>query len=139
MQVTDRNGASELVNVRWRKPVAMLVKSGTRSGKEVLACGFKKNRLGEVIGSRTEEAVLASTAFLIGGGLLLLAVEDVQVGGERLEGVGVAPMIEVQTDRPPRVQVILSLSVQSRSCPWLDTCHAPFPASYTDPENRWDG
>ena len=98
MQVTDRNGASEIRNVKWRKPVAMLVNGGTRSGKEILAYGFKKYRLGEVIGTRTEGAVLAATAFLIGGGLLLLAVQDVHVDGERLEGVGVAPTIEVQAD-----------------------------------------
>jgi carboxyl-terminal processing protease len=36
------------------------------------------------------------TAFLVGSGLLLLAVEDVRVDGERLEGVGVTPTIEVQ-------------------------------------------
>jgi carboxyl-terminal processing protease len=100
MQVTDRNGAKEFENVKWRKPVAMLVNGGTRSGKEVLAYGFKKYRLGEVIGTRTEGAVLAATAFLIGGGLLLLAVEDVLVDGERLEGVGVAPTIEVQAGPP---------------------------------------
>ncbi|MCK1447899.1 twin-arginine translocation signal domain-containing protein [Bradyrhizobium sp. 48] len=98
IQVTDRNGASELENVKWRKPVAMLVNGGTRSGKEILAYGFKKYRLGEVIGSRTEGAVLSATAFLIDGGLLLLAVGDVQVDGERLEGVGVAPTIEVQAE-----------------------------------------
>jgi carboxyl-terminal processing protease len=49
-----------------------------------------------LIGPRTEGAVLAATAFLIGSGLLLLAVEDVRVDGERLEGVGVTPTIEVQ-------------------------------------------
>jgi len=98
IQVTDRNRASELENVKWRKPAAMLVNGGTRSGKEILAYGFKKYRLGEVIGSRTEGAVLAATAFLIDGGLLLLAVGDVQVDGERLEGVGVAPTIEVQAE-----------------------------------------
>lgn len=98
MRVIDRNGAGEIENVKWRKPVAMLVNGGTRSGKEILAYGFKKYRLGEVIGSRTEGAVLAATVFLIGGGLLLLAVEDVQVDGERLEGVGVAPTIEVEAD-----------------------------------------
>ncbi|MDR3532042.1 MAG: S41 family peptidase [Rhodopila sp.] len=96
MQVTDRNGAREFEDVKWRKPVAMLVNGGTRSGKEVLAYGFKKYRLGEVIGTRTEGAVLAATAFLIGGGLLLLAVDDVLIDGERLEGVGVTPTIEVQ-------------------------------------------
>jgi carboxyl-terminal processing protease len=40
-------------------------------------------------------------AFLIGGGLLLLAVEDVLVDGERLEGIGVAPTIEVQAGPAP--------------------------------------
>jgi carboxyl-terminal processing protease len=48
-------------------------------------------------GPNSEGAVLAAaTAFLIGSGLLLLAVEDVRVDGERLEGVGVTPTIEVQ-------------------------------------------
>lgn len=98
MQVTDRSGTEEFVNVKWRKPVAMLINGGTRSGKEVLAYGFKKYRLGELIGTRTEGAVLAATAFLIGSGLLLLAVEDVRVDGERLEGMGVTPTIEVPAD-----------------------------------------
>src|SRR5258705_13105826 len=101
MQVTDRNGASEFENVKWRKPVAMLVNAGTRSGKEILAYGFKKYRLGEVIGSRTEGAVLAATAFFIGGGLLLLAVEDVWGDGGGLEGVGGDPRMRAQTDPVP--------------------------------------
>ncbi len=99
MQVTDRNGDTGTVDVKWRKPVAMLINGGTRSGKEVLAYGFKEYRLGELVGVRTEGAVLAATAFLIGdSGLLLLAVEDVRVDGQRLEGVGVAPTIEVPFD-----------------------------------------
>jgi carboxyl-terminal processing protease len=99
MQVTDRNGKTGNVDVKWRKPVAMLINGGTRSGKEVLAYGFKEYRLGELVGVRTEGAVLAATAFLIGDeGLLLLAVEDVLVDGQRLEGVGVAPTIEVPFD-----------------------------------------
>lgn len=96
MRLTARNGTHEFEDVKWRKPVAMLVNGGTRSGKEILAYGFKKYRLGEVIGTRTEGAVLAATAFLVGGGLLLLAVDDVLVDGERLEGVGVTPTIEVE-------------------------------------------
>ncbi len=99
MQVKDRNGEIGFVDVKWRKPVAMLINEGTRSGKEVLAYGFKEYRLGELIGHRTEGAVLAATAFLIGDdGLLLLAVEDVLVDGQRLEGVGVTPTIEVPFD-----------------------------------------
>ena len=99
MQVRGRGGETEFIDVKWRKPVAMLINRGTRSGKEVLAYGFKTYRLGELIGTRTEGAVLAATAFLIGDdGLLLLAVEDVLVDGQRLEGVGVAPTIEVPFD-----------------------------------------
>jgi carboxyl-terminal processing protease len=99
MQVKDRDGETGLVDVKWRKPVAMLINQGTRSGKEVLAYGFKEYRLGELVGQRTEGAVLAATAFLIGDdGLLLLAVEDVLVDGKRLEGVGVEPTIEVRFD-----------------------------------------
>jgi carboxyl-terminal processing protease len=99
MQVTGRNGKTSQMDVKWRKPVAMLINEGTRSGKEVLAYGFKEYRLGELIGGRTEGAVLAATAFLVRDeGLLLLAVEDVLVDGERLEGVGVTPTIEVAFD-----------------------------------------
>jgi C-terminal processing protease CtpA/Prc len=99
MQVKDRNGETGFVDVKWRKPVAALINEGTRSGKEVLAYGFKEYRLGELVGQRTEGAVLAATAFLIGDdGLLLLAVEDVLVDGQRLEGIGVTPTIEVPFD-----------------------------------------
>jgi carboxyl-terminal processing protease len=99
MQVKDRNGETGLVDVKWRKPVAMLINQSTRSGKEVLAYGFKEYRLGELVGQRTEGAVLAATAFLIGDdGLLLLAVEDVLADGQRLEGIGVEPTIEVKFD-----------------------------------------
>ena len=97
------------MNVKWRKPVAMLVNGGTRRGKEVLAYGFKKYPLGELIGTRTEGAVLAATAFRIGSGLL--AVEDVRVGGERLEGVGVTATIEVQAEAAPADDPKLSHAV----------------------------
>jgi carboxyl-terminal processing protease len=98
MQVIERSGTRAFENIKWRKPVAMLINGGTRSGKEILAYGFKTYRLGEVIGTRTEGAVLAATAFLLGGGLLLLAVDDVLIDGVRLEGVGVTPTIEVPAD-----------------------------------------
>jgi carboxyl-terminal processing protease len=48
MQTTDRDGKTGMVDVKWRKPVAMLINGGTRSGKEVLAYGFKEYRLGEL-------------------------------------------------------------------------------------------
>jgi carboxyl-terminal processing protease len=99
LALTARNGDTNLVGYRWGKPVATLVNGGTRSGKEVLAYGFKKNGFGEVVGERTAGALLAGTAFLLSdGSLLILAVEDAAVDGERIEGVGVAPTIEVPFD-----------------------------------------
>ena len=96
MEMTERDGDHEFINVKWRKPVALLINGGSRSGKEVLAYGFKKYQVGEVIGTRTAGALLAARAYLLyDDSLLLLAVNDVAVDGERLEGVGVAPTIEV--------------------------------------------
>jgi carboxyl-terminal processing protease len=97
----DRDGRVSTTNVSWRKPVAMLVNGSTRSGKEILAYGFKEYRIGEVIGSRTAGAVLAGRAYLLSdGSLLLLAVADVLVDGQRLEGVGVMPTIPVPFPLP---------------------------------------
>lgn len=96
MTMTERDGERETSNVKWRKPAALLINGGSRSGKEVLAYGFKKYQVGEVIGTRTAGALLAGRAFLLNDdSLLLLAVADVEVDGERLEGAGVTPTIEV--------------------------------------------
>jgi carboxyl-terminal processing protease len=92
----NRDGRESIAGFTWRKPVAMLVNDGTRSGKEILAYGFKEYRVGELIGSRTAGAVLAGRAYLLSdGSLLLLAVTDVLVDGKRLEGAGVMPTIPV--------------------------------------------
>ncbi len=99
MRVRNRDGREDIENIKWRRPVAMLVNERSRSGKEVLAFGFKKYQLGELVGARTTGAVLAATAFLMGNGdLLVLAVDDVQVDNERLEGVGVEPTVPVPFD-----------------------------------------
>jgi carboxyl-terminal processing protease len=99
MTLTGRDGEAHVVNYRWRKPVGLLIDNGTRSGKEVLAYGFKKNGYGPVIGERSAGALLAATAFLLSdGSLLILAVEDASVEGERLEGKGVGPTIPVPFD-----------------------------------------
>ncbi|HEY7489503.1 MAG TPA: S41 family peptidase [Candidatus Tectomicrobia bacterium] len=96
MTLVDRQGRASMANVKWRKPVALLVNGGTRSGKEILAHGFKTYGLGELVGTPTAGAVLAGRAFLLSdGSLLLLAVADVLVDGQRLEGTGVEPTITV--------------------------------------------
>jgi carboxyl-terminal processing protease len=101
MTLKDRNGERDVVNFRWRKPVTLLVNAGTRSGKEVLTFGFKKYGFGEVIGERTAGALLAARAFLLSDdSLMIVAVDDVMVDGERLEGRGVDPTIRVPFDLP---------------------------------------
>jgi carboxyl-terminal processing protease len=101
MITTERDGDRSVINAKWRKPAALLINGGTRSGKEVLAYGFKKYGYGPVIGMRSAGALLAARAFLLdGGGLLLLPVADVAVDGEPLEGRGVTPTIEVPFDVP---------------------------------------
>jgi carboxyl-terminal processing protease len=92
----SRDGRRSLANVSWRKPVAMLVNEGTRSGKEILADGFREYGIGEVIGSRTAGAVLAGRPYLLSdGSLVIVAVADVLVDGRRLEGLGVQPTIVI--------------------------------------------
>lgn len=101
MTFTERSGETAFASFKWRKPVAMLVNGGTRSGKEVLAYGFKTYGYGEVIGTRTAGALLAGRGFLLSdGSFLMVAVTDVAVNGERLEGKGVTPTIEVPFDIP---------------------------------------
>jgi len=91
-----RDGIKRDLDFQWRKPVVMLVNNGSRSGKEILAYGFKKYKLGTLIGTKTAGAVVGGSPFLLeDGNLLYLAVIDVLVDGERLEGKGVIPDIEV--------------------------------------------
>lgn len=101
MTFTGRSGDRDFASFRWRKPVAVLINGGTRSGKEVLTYGFKKYGYGEVIGTRTAGALLAGRGYLLSdGSFLMVAVNDVAVDGERLEAKGVTPTIEVPFDIP---------------------------------------
>ena len=121
MSVIGRHGGEDLENVRWGKPVAMLVNGGTRSGKEILADAFRRYRLGPVVGSHTAKAVLGARAFLMSdGSLLVLAVADVRIDGRRLEGVGVEPtvsvprQIEYANGRDPQLDEAVSILAGSR-------------------------
>jgi len=91
-----RGGKRSTMLGAWRKPVVLLVNAGSRSGKEVVAFVLKQHRLATLVGARTAGAVMTGRVFpLSDGSLLYLAVADVLVDGQRLEGVGVAPDIEV--------------------------------------------
>jgi carboxyl-terminal processing protease len=77
----------------------VLVDHGTRSGKEILAHAFKTSKRAVLVGERTAGAVVGGRPYVLSdGSLLLIAVQDVQVDGVRLEGVGVEPDVEVKWD-----------------------------------------
>ena len=95
----DRNGNVSTYDPQWRKPVVLLINKGVRSGKEVLAYGFKKFQIGTTIGERTAGAVTAGRLFVLSNGAVLyLASRDAKVDGVILEGIGVEPDIEVPMD-----------------------------------------
>jgi carboxyl-terminal processing protease len=97
----DREGRQNSIDYAWKKPVVALVNEGSRSAKEILAFGFQKYNIGPVIGATTAGYVIAGRPFLMkDGSLLYLAVVDVYVDGERLEGVGVTPDLLVASPLP---------------------------------------
>lgn len=105
---------------QWRKPVALLINGGSRSGKEVLAHGFRKYGIGPVVGERTAGAVSAGTVIpLSDESLLYLCVMGTLVDGEVLEGIGVAPDHEVRWPLPygsaedPQLERALDLMVEA--------------------------
>lgn len=94
-----RDGKRGPFDTQIRKPAVLLVNEGTRSGKETIAYGIKKHRLARLVGQRTAGAVVAGGPICLSdGSLLMLAQSEGRVDGERLEGVGVAPDIEVPFD-----------------------------------------
>lgn len=95
----DNTGQTGRFDSQWRKPAVYLVNKASRSGKEILAFGARKFHLATVIGERTAGAVVGGSLFpLSNGDLLYLAVRSSEIDGVNLEGVGVAPDIEVPMD-----------------------------------------
>jgi len=98
MTMRFRDGTVDLVHARWRKSIVAVIDEGTRSGMEILAHALKAGGV-RLVGQNTAGAVVAGRAFMLpDDSLLLLAVADVTVDGERLEGVGVAPDVVVPFD-----------------------------------------
>jgi len=80
----------------WKKPVVVLINRGSRSGKEVVAFGLKKHQRATLVGERSAGAVLGGSVRLLSDrSLLFVAVVDIRVDGEVLEGKGVEPDIPV--------------------------------------------
>lgn len=83
----------------YRGRAALLINGDTRSAAELMAYGFKRSGFGPVIGANTAGAVSSGATYAMPGDLLLyVAVAGGEVDGQSLEGVGVAP--DVQVERP---------------------------------------
>jgi carboxyl-terminal processing protease len=101
MVMKPRDAAPMSIDQQWRRPVALLINGRVRSGKEVFALGFQRMGRGPVIGERTAGAVVAGALrFFPDHSVLYLAVADVEVDGQRWEGVGVPATIEVEREIP---------------------------------------
>jgi len=97
----ERDGRRSTFATRWTKPLVLLVDGGSRSGKELVARALQRHHLATLVGERTAGAVVAGQPFLLAdGSLLYLAVSDIRVDGERLEGKGVEPDVPVPSALP---------------------------------------
>ncbi len=96
LTLVDRDGERRTFDPQWRKPLYLLINGGSRSGKEVVAHAVRSHDLGTLVGARTAGFVVGGRPYLLSDqSLLYLAVVDSLVDGERLEGVGVTPHVEV--------------------------------------------
>jgi carboxyl-terminal processing protease len=99
LKMYDRDGTETVFDPQWRKPAVYLVNGFSRSGKELLAFGARKYHLATVVGERTPGHFLGGRLFpLSNGNALYLAVQYCLADGVNLEGLGVAPDIEVPFD-----------------------------------------
>ena len=129
VQTLPRKNETQNITGVWGKPVSLLTNRGTTSGKELFALGFKKLKLGQIVGETTAGAVVAGGFFLLkNGDVLYLAVTDIKVDGKRLEGVGVEPDIKV--GRPIRNA--------GPTDPQLERAIELFDEGATNDPTRWD-
>ncbi len=99
MRAETRSGDVRSFSGVWGKPVVLLTNERSTSGKEAFTYGFKKLKLGKVVGETTAGAVLGGRIFLLSNGdVLYLAVLSMKIDGQRLEGTGVAPDFKVKRD-----------------------------------------
>ena len=96
-----RDGTRYGFDAQIRKPAAVLVDAGTRSGKEVFAHAVRKHGLATLVGEPTAGAMVSGTPYCLGdGGLLYLAVAATTIDGEVLEGRPVVPDVRVAAPVP---------------------------------------
>jgi carboxyl-terminal processing protease len=131
-----RDGKAQRFDSQWRGALYVLINDGTRSGKEVVAYALQKHRRAVLVGARSAGAVMGGKCFLLSDrSLLYLAVADTRVDGERLEGIGVAPDVEVTDALPyaggadPQREKALDLAAKSTPAASLAGSRQP-PAAF---------
>jgi carboxyl-terminal processing protease len=76
--------------------MAVLINGGTRSGKEIMAFGLKRSKRATLFGDTTAGYVVGGKYNPIDSrAILYLAVVDIKLAGEQLEGKGVSPDVAV--------------------------------------------
>jgi carboxyl-terminal processing protease len=84
-----------------RGRTAVLIDRHTRSAAEIFVHSYKRERLGPLFGTRTAGAVSAAGLYdMPGGNRLYLATTGLTIDGDVLEGLGVAPDINVERPLP---------------------------------------
>lgn len=99
MKSTGKDGHTQTVNYCYDKPLVVLINEGSRSGKEIIAYALQKSKRAVLVGTNTAGYVVAGRLFDIDEHCALyLAVNDITLNGERLEGKGVAPDVVVKNE-----------------------------------------
>jgi carboxyl-terminal processing protease len=102
--VIDREGSTVYqpeaheTSAPYTRPMAVLINEGTRSGKEAVAFQFKKSGRAVLIGTTTKGAFTAGKGLFVNDNsplVFYLSVAEYRLDGQRIEGVGIAPDIEV--------------------------------------------
>jgi len=102
--LSKKDGKTNIDRMYFDKPMVVLINSGSRSGKELLAFSLKNAGRALLVGENTAGAVVAGRLYPLDGKCALyLAVADISLQvkkakssvQERLEGQGVAPDLVV--------------------------------------------
>lgn len=102
-KTTDRNGKTSSEQELYDRPMVALINEGSRSGKELLAFSLKNTGRAKLVGTTTAGAVVAGRLFPINSKCsLYLAILDITVAGERIEGKGVEPDCSLELDEGSR-------------------------------------
>lgn len=94
-----QDGIKEIWRIGYNQPVVAIINGGARSGKELVALQLQKTGRATLVGEKTAGAMVGGRYFAIDKRTCLyLAIVDVEIDGQRLEGVGVSPDIKIAYD-----------------------------------------